>query len=61
MSHTTYAETKRKLALLDRINRDAYHERNGYSMTKEQRAWYRGVIERANVARHSMGLPPMEP
>ena len=46
-----YAETKKLVAARDRVLRDAYHGRNGLSMTEEQKADYRAMMERAKAAR----------
>lgn len=44
-------DTRRLLKQRDRMLRDAFHGRNGLSMSDEQRAKYIETQERANFAR----------
>jgi hypothetical protein len=49
----SYQATKKALAVRDRILRDAYHGRNGLSMTAEEREAYKAMMDRAKLARKS--------
>ena len=46
-----YSETKKMLADRDRVLRDAYHGRNGLSMSEKERAEYKAMMDRAKTAR----------
>ncbi len=48
---TAYSETKKLIAARDRMLRDAYHGRNGLSMTEKERADYKAMMDRAKAAR----------
>lgn len=50
---SNYSDTKRMLAERDRMLRDAYHGRNGLSMSESQRADYRAMMERVKAARRA--------
>lgn len=63
---SAYTETKKLLAARDRMLRDAYHGRNGLSMTEKERVAYKAMMDRAKAARVrsdlrreciSLGLP----
>jgi hypothetical protein len=44
-------ETRRLLKQRDKMLRDAFHGRNGLSMTEKQKAEHRAMMERARLAR----------
>lgn len=48
---TAYSETKKLIAARDRMLRDAYHGRNGLSMTEQERLAYKAMMDRAKAAR----------
>lgn len=48
---STYHDAKRMLASRDKMLRDAYHGRNGLSMSESQRTEYRAMMERVKAAR----------
>lgn len=48
---SAYTDTKKMIAARDRMLRDAYHGRNGLSMTEEQKSDYRAMMERTKAAR----------
>lgn len=48
---SAYAETKKLLAARDRMLRDAYHGRNGLSMSDKERAEYKAMMDRVRAVR----------
>lgn len=45
------SETRKQLQARDKLLRDAYYGRNGLSMTPEQRAEYKAMLDRIKAIR----------